>query len=182
MSVFLQPIYTQTISNSTTNGIYFNNIPQTFTDIQIRFSVRSLYAGANNTAFFYFQDGGNNANYSETYFYGNGSTAGSTRVGTGGVDYGTGIFAIPGNTTTANTFGSGDIYIPNYAVSGNKHSYIMDIVSENNSATTGIYLELGAGLFNLTTAITGAGFYLQGGNYFAPNSTFSLYGVLRQGV
>jgi len=175
----MQPIYTQTITNSTTNGITFNNIPQTFTDLQVRFSVRSLAAAANNTIFFYFQDGGNNANYSETYIYGTGSTAGSARISTGGIDYGTGIFAIPGNTTTANTFGSGDIYIPNYAVSGNKHSYILDIVSENNSTTTGIYQELSAGLFNLTTAITVAGFYLQGGNYLAPNSTFSLYGITK---
>ena len=179
MTIAMQPIYTQTITNSTTNGIYFNNIPQTFTDIQIKFSVRSLSATANNTMFFYFQDGGNNANYSETYVYGNGSTVGSARVATGSIDYGTGIFAIGGNTTTANTFGSGDIYIPNYAISGNKHSYIMDVVSENNSATTGIYLELGAGLFNLTSAITGAGFYLQGGNYLAPYSTFSLYGITK---
>ena len=175
----MQPIYTQTISNSTTNGIFFNNIPQTFTDIQIKFSVRSLVAAANNTMFFYLTDGGNNANYSETYVFGAGSSVGSARVGTNSIDYGTGIFANPGNTTTATTFGSGDIYFPNYTVSGTKKSYIIDVISENNAATTGIYTELAAGLFHLTTPITGAGFYLQGNNFFAPNSTFTLYGITK---
>ena len=175
----MQPIYTQTITNSTTNGISFNNVPQTFTDLKVVFSVRSLAASANNTIFLYFQDGGNNANYSETYVFGTGSTTGSARVATNSIDYGTGIFAIPGNTTTANTFGSGEAYIPNYSVSGNKKSYIIDVVSESNSATTGIYQELAAGLWNLTTAITNVGFYLQGGNYFAPNTTFTLYGITK---
>jgi hypothetical protein len=179
MTIAMQPIYTQTITNSTTNGITFNNIPQTFTDLKIVFSVRSLASAANNTIFFYFQDGGNNANYSETYAFGTGSSVGSGRVASNSIDYGTGIFAIPGNTTTANSFGSGEIYVPNYTVSGTKKSYIFDVVSENNSATTGIYQELGAGLFHLTTPVTLCGFYLQGGNYLAPNTTFSLYGITK---
>jgi hypothetical protein len=175
----MQAIYSQTISNSTTNSMAFNNIPQIYSDLVIRVSARSLASAATNTLFLCFQDGGTNTNYSETYIYGTGSATGTARVATGGADYGTGIFAVPAGTTTASSFGSGEVYIPNYNTH-TKHSYLFDFVSESNSTSTGIYQESGAGLFHLMTPITGVAFYLQGGNYFAPNTTFTLYGISRQ--
>jgi hypothetical protein len=175
----MQAIYSQTITNSTTNAMSFNNIPQIYSDLIVKVSARSLASAATNTIFLAFQDGGTNTNYSETYIYGTGASTGTARVGTGGVDYGTGIFALPAGTTTASTFGSGDIYIPNYS-NHTKHSYLFDFVSESNATTSGIFQESGAGLFHLMTPITGVAFYLQGGNFFAPNSTFTLYGMSRR--
>jgi hypothetical protein len=172
-------IYTQTIANSTTNSMAFNNIPQTYTDLLVRVSVRSLASAATNTIFLAFQDGGTNTNYSETYMYGTGSSAATARVGTGGVDYGTGIFAVPAATTTTNSFANGEIHIPNYT-NNTKHSYTVDFVSVSNAATSGIFQEFAAGLWHPTTPITGVAFYLQGGtSYFAPNTTFTLYGIAK---
>ena len=55
MSVFLQPIYTQTVGSGGASSIAFNNIPQTFTDLLIKMSVRASGPGPMD-AYLNFQD------------------------------------------------------------------------------------------------------------------------------
>lgn len=182
MSVFLQPIYTQTVgSGGSTGAITFNNIPQTFTDICVFVSTRSVRSG-NPTDDIYCNF--NNVNSSNTQhsvstLWGNGSLTGSSR---GASSWIIGFGVQPAATGTANTFSSGLLYIPNYT-SSNYKSFTIDFVNENNTTTlgTGAGLNMEAGLFSSTSAITAISF-LGGYSNFAQYSTFSLYGVLRQGI
>ena len=181
MAGYLQPIYTQTITASNVNAVVFNNIPQTYTDLIIDFSVRSNYSAASNTMFMTTQDGGPNSAYSQTYFFATGGTVGTGTNGTGGSEYGTQIFEVPAANATSNIFGSGRITIPNYT-STNYKQYIIDGAMENNTASTGIYTMMHSGLWNSNLPITKIQFYLQfGTTYFVPQTTFTVYGVSRVG-
>jgi hypothetical protein len=84
---------------------------------------------------------------------------------------------VPGVGTTANTFGSGDFYIPNYT-SANYKSVSYDVTEENNATQS--YSQLGAGLWSNTAAITSI--TLTAVPTFAQYSTFYLYGVAKLGT
>ena len=85
---------------------------------------------------------------------------------------------LPGSTATASVFGNAEMYIPNYT-SANYKSIICDAVTENNATES--YQDLYANLWRNTAAITSISFF-PGGSLFTQYSTFSLYGVLRQGI
>jgi hypothetical protein len=173
MSVFLQPIYTQTIG-STAGGITFNNIPQTFTDLKIVVSTRDNNAGHIDGNIVRF-NGDTGANYSTTILYGSGTNAYSYRnSGATYIDY----IAVNGNTSTANTFSNWEVYMPNYT-SANFKQVNIDGVSENNSTTNDQQRQvLTAGLWRSTAAITSITVGGYAGNPMQ-YSTFSLYGITK---
>jgi hypothetical protein len=155
--------------NASAASITFANIPQTgYTDLKIVASIR-----------------GDNANVYATcklQFNGTGDTGMSSRhiVGTGSAASSNSALYVgdaSGASSTSNTFGSFDIYIPNYTSSNNK-SWSADTVSENNA--TEAYAELTAGLWSNTAAITSATIVAQ--SNFVANSTFSLYGIAAVGT
>jgi hypothetical protein len=74
---------------------------------------------------------------------------------------------------TTSTFGSTEIYIPNYA-SGNNKSASLEGVAENNSSTNA--MQMTAGLRSNTAAITSIILQSYEGNFVA-DSTFYLYGI-----
>ena len=180
MSVFLQPIYTQTLATgSSVDVISFNNIPQTFSDLKVVISARSTGSTANQGMYVQFSsDSGNN--YSDTIL----------RTSSGSVNSyentSTNAFReleIPNDLCTANTFSSIEMYISNYANTSYKKQVIIDLAKESNSTNAPTMLQLRADLWSNTAAITNI---VLGTNIAAPNfsvySTFSLYGVLRQGI
>ncbi len=75
---------------------------------------------------------------------------------------------------TASTFGSWEIYIPNYAGSANK-SASLDAVSENNA--TAANANLVAGLWSTTSAITQIDLTSFNSANFVQHSSAYLYGV-----
>jgi hypothetical protein len=173
MSVFLQPIYTQTIG-STAGGITFNNIPQTFTDLKLVVSSRHNNAGPIDGSIIRF-NGDSGANYSDTILYGTGVSAQSARYT--GQTYAFYI-ADDGNTATTNTFSNWEMYIPNYR-SANLKQLNIDGVSENNSTTNDYQrMSIQGSLWRSTAAITSI---TVGGYAGNPQqySTFSLYGITR---
>lgn len=174
MSVFLQPIYTQTVGSGGVAGITFNNIPQTFTDLMVKVSGRfdSNPESSNWCSFKIFFNGDNSTTYSFTALYGGGSFTGSERASNSTVSQGGWM---PSSVATANTFGSADIYIPNYT-GANFKSFISDSVTETNA--TAALLPLVAGLWNKTNAITSVSFNRASAN-FVQNSTFTLYGITK---
>lgn len=157
-----------TVGSGGASSIDFTSIPSTYTDLCVKVSSRSTRsAGA--------------IDYIKMYF--NGSTAnGTTRAiwGDGTAYSGTDTKIIGSTSTnqnTSNTFGSADFYIPNYAGSTNK-SVSVDAVSENNSATTGDYnLNLSAGLWSSSAAITSITLESAFGNNWVQYSTATLYGI-----
>ena len=76
--------------------------------------------------------------------------------------------------STASTFTSGMIYLPNYT-SSNQKSYSIDIVQEANQTTA--YMQMHAMLWSGTSAINRLTFSNYNSNTFATNSTAYLYGV-----
>ena len=163
------PISTVTVGSGGAASMAFTNIPSTYTDLQMVFSLRSAGNYAPDSGAVYVQINGDTANQSVRWLYGNGATAGSTTSPAG-------IFAAIGGGTgaTANTFSNGSFYIPNYA-GANYKSISIDSVMENN-ATTG-EADLIAKLWSNTAPITSLTFVTNSGVNFAQYSTATLYGI-----
>ena len=144
--------------------IEFTSIPQTFTDLVFLVSLR-LSSTSTSTGQLVFN--GSATAHTRRRLEGNGSTATSS---TGGVD-----FTGSRSTYTAATFGSNEIYIPNYTGSTHK-SYSTSGVNEND-ATEAIQIFV-AGIWPETAAITSVRFNPNNGD-FVTGSTISLYGILK---
>jgi hypothetical protein len=154
--------------NTTAASVTFNNIPQSgYTDLKVVFSTRNtgsvsgVRLGIN----------GSNANFSNRYIEGNGSSVASGTLN----QY---IGAETPSSATASTFGNGEFYIPNYTGSNFK-SISADSVTENNNTTA--YTDFNALLWSQTAAITSLNIFV-GGGAFDIGSTFSLYGIAALGT
>ena len=173
MATTFVKISTVTIGSGGASSIDFNSIPQTYTDLQIVISARGATGGGNISLRF----NGSTSSYSSRRLYGDGSAAYSdsasgTSAGSGSAIL-AGVFSDSG--TTANVFGSQQIYIPNYT-SANYKSVSVEAVSENNA--TAAYQEINAGLWSNTAAITSISLITyQSGGTFAQYSTATLYGI-----
>jgi hypothetical protein len=161
-------IQTVTVGSGGAANIEFGtgaSIPQTYTDLLLVFSARvSVTDGGLRL-----RVNGSTANLSTRLLYGNGSTATSATDTT----Y---LGSVPNSGWTANTFGNGSLYIPNYTSSVAK-PFTADLVDENNG-TTGIQW-LTAGQFNSSSAITSLALFNAGGGNFVQHSSASLYGILK---
>jgi hypothetical protein len=150
-------------------SIQFTSIPQTYTDLVAVLSLRDTATG---NAFY----ASISLNSSTTGFTGRNLVGNSSVAGSDTTSRVVGLYS--GNSTTANTFGTTQLYIPNYTGSTNK-SFSVDGASENNSATIDTaYQGITAGLWSNTAAITSITF-TSGGATFAIGSIISLYGILK---
>lgn len=153
------------------SSVTFSSIPQTgYTDLVVKASIRNNAGSA--TGYVLLNINGSSSTFTSRYIYGTGSAAGSAS------SPGTYIGEISGGTSTANTFGNLEIYIPNYT-SANYKSYSVDSVAENNA--TNAQSALVAGLWSTTSAITSLNIASAGADIVA-NSTFYLYGVAKLGT
>lgn len=157
-------IASSTVGSGGAATISFSSIPATFTDLVIEMSLRST-AGAGYAPI---SLNGSTSNFTARTIYGNGSSASSGNR-TDSIIQGINTLS----TTTANTFSSFQMYIPNYAGSTNK-SFSIDTVTEDNA--TGNEMMMYAGLWSNTAAINAFSVACTGGN-FAQYSTAYLYGV-----
>ena len=149
-------------------NIDFTSIPSTYTDLVIKLSGRSNAGGGGDWVGMKFNS--SSTSYSSRWLEGTGSSAGSF---TGATNRGW-LGVMNGAGSTSSTFSSLDIYIPNYAGSNNK-SYSADAAQEKNA--TAATLELGAGLWSDTSAITSISIIPDNSNSFVQYSTATLYGI-----
>jgi hypothetical protein len=162
------PTYTQigtaqVVGAGGASSIDFTSIPSTYTDLVLKVSVRWSNAGPDG---FNISFNGSTSSFTCRFLEGSGSAAASstgTRLAGG----------LEGTAYTANTFGSVDIYIPNYAGSTNK-SYSIDSVTENNA--TQAFSQLIAGLWSNTSAINQITLAPSSGTFVQYSSAY-LYGV-----
>lgn len=159
------------VLSSSAASVTFSAIPATYTDLVIRASVRCSNAGNQNNLRIQFNSD-TSTNYSETFVYGNGASASSSRVSSQ-----TNILealVVDGNGATSNTFGSLEMYIPSYTVSQNKPISTF-AVQENNTTTAYIYGT--ADLWRNTAAISSI--YIEAGATvnLLSGSSFYLYGI-----
>ena len=139
----MQLIETITLG-TTAASITFSSIPQDGTDLLLLTSLRSNRSGENVTVV-ELRLNGSTSNRTSRSLQGDGVSATSVSYTNGRIALDTAAGA------TANTFGNGAIYIPNYAGSANK-SVSVDSVSENNA--TDSYQNLYAFLWSDTSAVT----------------------------
>ena len=160
-----------TVGSGGASSIDFTSIPSTYTDLCIKASLRSTVAQTNDYGIIQF-NGDTGSNYPWRQLAGNGASA----VSSSGTSAGALVLRYSAANATANTFGSDDLYIPNYAGSNYK-SISTDTVSESNgSAASDAIASLWAGLWNNTAAITSLSLKPASGN-FVQYSTAILYGI-----
>ena len=165
-------IASSTVGSGGAASIDFTSIPSTYTDLKIVVSARSSYSSSEGVLMQF--NGSSGANYFYRQLYGFGSSSpGSYTPGSGQTSCLVGTMG--GTNFTASTFDSVEIYIPNYTSSNNK-SFSVDSVAENNSATSN-QLDLIAGLWSQTAAITSISFTSYNSANFVQYSTFYLYGI-----
>ena len=155
-------IASTTVGSGGAASIDFTSIPQTYTDLVLKLSLRD----SNNSGTMFLKFNGVGTSYSAKGLYGTGAAAASENLTNASIQANPSGF-------TANTFGNEEIYIPNYTGSNNK-SYSIDSVTENNATTA--YMELFAYLWSNTAAITSFSITQASGN-IAQYSTAYLYGV-----
>ena len=157
---------------SPVTSVTFSSIPQGYTDLIMKFSGRTARGGAYEDSLKIQFNGDTGSNYSSRILQQYNSTASS--VAETSVGYATIYSALDGASATANTFGNGEMYIPNYT-SSNAKSFSIDAVSETNG-TQGSD-DMSANLWTGTAAISSITLFPYF-SIFVQDSTFTLYGVL----
>lgn len=160
-----------TTLGTATNTVAFNSIPQTYTDLVLRTSVRNSGNAAQANLTF-------NGNTSSIYFSKGYYTDMVTQfgLGTSGQAFAQieGIGAI--NASLANTFNTSEFYFGNYSNTSFAKQFFYTTRSENN-ATEVYFTGSLAYLFNSTSAISSIS--LSFVNNSVIGSTFDLYGITR---
>jgi hypothetical protein len=166
-------IATVTAGSGGTTGFSFSSIPSTYTDLHLAVSARSSYTpspATNGVDFFiYFNTDSTGTNYSYTRLYGNSSGAGADRASN--QPY-ISWALLTGSGASANIFGSGNLYLPNYT-SSNFKSWTTEAFAENNNAVG--WESMYTGLWRSTSAITTV--TILPTTSAVQYSTFTLYGI-----
>ena len=84
----------------------------------------------------------------------------------------------PNANATASTFGSIEVYVPNYAGATNKSFSVTAVTESNGSVGSDMSHALTAGLWSNTAAITRIGFTVGSDNWVS-GSSFFLYGITK---
>ena len=163
------------IASTTTSGsagsVVFSSIPSTYTDLLIRGSARSTWSGQLRDYLGVSIGSGGSGTYSETYLQSNAST-----VTTGRTSNTTGLglnSVIPAPTSTSNSFGFWEIYIPSYASTQFKQ-ILINSVQETVGTVAWIVGE--SNFLRSTTSISSITLIPTNGA-FVDGSNFYLYGI-----
>jgi hypothetical protein len=167
MAFTFSKLASTTVGSGGSASVTFNNIPQNYKDLVIKFSARGGAAGFPR---FDISFNGSTSSSSGIRLTGNGTAAASSGIPNSPT---TGYGGTSGGNDTASTFTNGEIYIPNYT-SSNYKSYSVDNVGENNA--TAALGALVANLWSSPTTITSITF-ADGNSSFQQYSTFTLYGI-----
>lgn len=157
-----------TVGAGGTSSIDFNSIPSTYTDLVLVASTRS-----NRSTSARYTDSVNlklNGVETNMTYYSIEAGAGSAFTQSGAESY-LGSTSMENNTTS--TFGSLQVYIPNYAGSNYK-SVSSDTVGESNGTA---YMGSSAVLWSQTAAVTSVGIRPGVGTAWLQYSTAYLYGI-----
>ena len=163
-----------TVGSGGAANIDLTSIPATYTDLCLKFSVRST---ANDISGSIPSDvnvyiNNSTSGYSERMLYTDNATSIGSAATSGSLLNWAGVQN--SNSNYASTFSNCEIYIPNYASSNNK-SLSSDAIKENNSQGN-IQMRFVASLWSNSAAITSIKLVPDYGN-FAQYSTATLYGI-----
>jgi len=150
-------------------AINFTSIPNTFTDLLVKYSLRSNSGAGGAWDNLSVTLNGSGSGYSEKLLYGLDGSAGSDGNSSNA------FFYVPRAAATANTFSNNEIYLPNYAGSNYK-SISAESVVENNSSASWL-VGMTAFLWSNTAAVNQITLTASAGNSFVQYSTAYLYGI-----
>jgi hypothetical protein len=158
----------------------FTAIPNTYTDLVIRYSIRgdATYETSNVDSMALRINGSTVAEYSNRAVRGSGSTTSSLSRSTANGDTAARIYGgVNKNSSASDTFSSGEIYVPNYLISQNKPISV-DTATEINSST-GNMIAANALLWQNTGAVTSleVTYVSNASSNFVAGSSFYLYGI-----
>ena len=162
------------VLGSSTATITFSSIPQTYTDLVFKGSIRSDSAGLLTNRPYIRWNGDTAANYSGTEIYGTGTTSSSYRR-TSAVQQSISELGFDSAGNTSNTFTSFEMYIPNYTSTASKQMNTILVTEQNGTTSNG--LELWANLYVGTSAISSFAIYQDAGTNYSIGSSFYLYGI-----
>ena len=152
-----------------------SSIPSSYDHLYLKFSTRTDSPSGERDEAEVTLNGDSGSNYSLTQLWAGASTPGTQQAsGVDGVDKN----YINGNTSTADTFGAGTLWIPNYANTANYKQILIQAACEG--ATTTNYqwgLSVCAGLWANTAAVNQITLEPITGTNFVQYSTFTLYGI-----
>lgn len=160
------PIQSYTLSGSQSN-ITFTSIPQTFTDLIL--IINGFQSGGPNQGYLQVGNGtiDTGSNYSDTFMYGNGSSANSGRT--------TGQSAMLADYTgAAGISGDGNVSIAHFMNYSNTTTY-KTVLHRSGKGTNGT--DAIVSLWRSTSAINTIKFYQSAGSLTA-GTTATLYGIL----
>jgi hypothetical protein len=164
----------KSVLGSDAADVTFSSIPQTgYTDLLFVYSARTSINVSGNADDLALTFNGNTSSYSNRRIYGLGSGGVGSQTNIGGTSSIPVVVADDGST--ANTFGSGEVYIPNYAGATNKSVSFTGAHETNASLAVIIAL---AGLWSNTAAITSLSVTRAGYN-IKSGSSFFLYGITK---
>lgn len=165
-------LISSTTVSTPTYSLTLSSIPQTYTDLELVFSARSDYGSAGGSEVS-IQLNSITSGYSDLMAYSNnGTSVNGASASNAFYTWGGGMVT---NGSTANTFGSSGLYIPNYTGSTMKCAGT-DSVTENNGSPT--FMQIAAHLSTNTAAVTSITIYAwQSFINFVAGSTFYLYGI-----
>lgn len=155
----------------------FTNIPQTCTDLVLRFSWRETGTTAPLGSFAMQINGDTGANYRQSYMYSNqASVLGFSQTSQ---NYIIPVAAGSGPGANANSFGNVEIYFPNYTNNWQYKSFSIEGTTANNSSTTDYNRSMvGTGTWTPGTQAPITSIYVQGNAAVpATYSEVTLYGV-----
>ena len=159
---------------SPVSSVTFNNIPQGYTDLIVKYSAKSSHTGSwYDNLLMTFNGVGSAYSFIRAIGIGGGTSTDGPFTSQS-VIY-VGEIDASGGSVTGNSFSNSEIAIPNYT-SSNYKSVSVDKSLHNNS-TTDYITGLVGGLWSNTAAISSIAFSAASGSLVA-NSTFTLYGVL----
>lgn len=161
-----EKISSTTLTDSSSSTISFSSIPQTYTDLCVYFSGRSLESDWATSLRCYFNDDTTGWTVCEC------RALGGTHAGYY-VSYAQNGY-VNGSQSSTDVFGTSIIYISNYTSSAYKSRWA-DSVAPNNS-TTNQATTFSAGIWSNTAAVTKVTLYSTLGNWVS-NTTATIYGI-----
>jgi hypothetical protein len=162
------PIATQTLG-SAQSSVTFSSISGSYTDLILVINTRSSSTAASDTKLYVQFNGDTASNYSQTFLFGNGSTAGSSRASSQTQIYAGDISATGGSSYAG--LSTVVLQIQNYSNTTTNKTMFSRVSSPN------VFVEAVVGLWRSTAAITSIVLDLESTPQFITGSTFTLYGI-----
>lgn len=164
-------IASNTLSSSAAS-VTFSSIPNTYTDLVLKMSLRTAYASTEDELVIQFNSVTSGGLYSHTNLYGSGSGAASDReTSVNKIEY---RLRINAANNTSDTFSNVELYLPSYNAAQNKPLSV-DLAHEQNGTTA--YRTAVAALFRSTNAISSIYFASDNAANLVSGSSFFLYGI-----